>query len=88
MIITAILNVIFTFIQFILSPLLLLPDVTLDPNFSSSLTTAGTYYHSLNGILPIDTMLQILGVSIALESAYLFYKLLMWLLRKVPVPIS
>lgn len=84
MIITAILNLVFVFLGFVLSPLSLLGDVSLNSNFASSLATASGYYHSLNVILPMDTMLAILGVSLAFEGAYLIFKLVMWIIAKIP----
>lgn len=84
MIVTAILNLVFVFISAILSPLSLMGNASLDSNFSTALSTAGGYYHSLNGILPVDTMLQILGVSLAIEGAYLIFKVIMWIIAKVP----
>ena len=85
MIITAILNVVYVFLGFILSPLSLLADVSLNSNFASSLATASGYYHALSGILPMDTMLAILGVSLAFEGAYLVFKLIMWIIAKIPM---
>lgn len=79
------LNLLFVFLSFILTPLSNFSDVTLDPNFATAISNAGGYYHSLNGILPIDTMLQILGVFVVIESAYLIYKILMWIIRKIPM---
>jgi hypothetical protein len=84
MIITAILNLIFVFLGFILSPLSLLGNVSLNSSFASSLATASGYYHALNGILPMDTMLSILGVSLAFEGGYLVFKLIMWIIAKIP----
>jgi len=84
MITTALLDLIFAFILVVLSPLLGFADVVLNSNFASSIATAGGYYHSLNTLLPVDTMLEILAVSLAFEGAYLLYKLIMWGLSKVP----
>ena len=84
MIITAFLTIIYNFILLILSPLSLLGDVSLNPGFASALTTAGGYYNSLNSILPVDTMLAIFGVSLTIEGAYLVYKIIMWVLSKIP----
>lgn len=84
MILTLLLNLIFAIISFILTPLSLLADVTLPANFSTAITNASGYYNSLNGILPLDTMLQILGLSLAIEGAYLTYKLIMWVIQKIP----
>lgn len=85
MIITAILNVVYTFVNLVLYPLSLLPNVTLNSNFNSAITTASGYYHSLNVVLPVDTMITIFGVSLALEASYLTFKLIMWIIKKVPM---
>ena len=84
MIITAILNTVYVFLGFILSPLSLLADVSLNSNFASSLTTASGYFHAINAILPVDTMITILGVSLTIEGAYLVFKLIMWIIAKIP----
>lgn len=84
MIITAILNVVYTFITFVLSPLTLLGDVVLNSNFTSAINTASGYYHSLNVVLPVDTMITILGISVTIEISYLTFKLIMWIIKKVP----
>ena len=84
MILTGLLNLIFVILGLILSPLINVADVTLSSNFSSAITNASGYYHSLNSILPVDTMLQILGVSLVMEGAYLTYKLIMWVIQKIP----
>jgi hypothetical protein len=84
MIITALLNLLYTVISFILTPLSLLGNVSLPTNFSTAITNAGGYYNSLNAILPMDTMLAILALSLAIEGAYLIYKLIMWVIQKIP----
>ena len=85
MIITALLNTIFVFLNFLLTPLSSMADVVLNSSFASSLSTASGYYHSLNGILPVDTMIEILGVSLAFEGGYLIFKLIMWVIAKIPM---
>jgi hypothetical protein len=84
MIITAILNLLYTFISFVLLPLSLMSDVSLNSAIETSLATANGYYRSLDVILPMDTILQILGVVLTLEGAYLIYKVIMWVIKKVP----
>ena len=84
MIITALLNLVFSFLSVILSPLQNTADVVLDSNLTASLTTASGYLHSLNSFLPIDTMLEILGVLVAFEGGYLLFKLIMWVIKKIP----
>ena len=84
MIITGLLSVIYVFILGITFPLRILSDVSLPTEITTAITSASGYYHSLNAILPIDTMLQILGVSLTFEGLYLLYKLIMWVIKKIP----
>jgi len=84
MITTGILQIIYAFIFAITSPLRLLADVSLNSNFATSIQTASGYYHAVNGILPIDTMLTIFGISLVFEGLYLTYKLIMWVIKKIP----
>jgi hypothetical protein len=84
MIITGLLNLVYAFLGIILSPLLLLGDVVLPVNFSTAISNAGGYYNSLNTILPMDTMIQILAFFLAIEGAYLIYKVIMWIIQKIP----
>lgn len=85
MITTAILNLVFIFINALLSPLTFLGNVTLSTSFASSISTASGYLHALNAIIPVDTMLTILGVSLAFEGAYLIFKVIMWIIAKIPM---
>lgn len=84
MIITALLNLIFIVLSFILTPISLLGDVSLPANFTIAITNSAGYYNSLNTLLPMDTMIQILELSLAIEGAYLTYKLIMWVIQKIP----
>lgn len=84
MIITGLLDLIFFFLSIILLPLSALGDVTLPTSFATAITNASGYYNSLNTILPVDTMLSILGLSLAIEGAYITYKLIMWVIQKIP----
>lgn len=84
MIFTAFLKIIYVFILGITSPLRLLADVTLPSEISNAIINASGYYNSLNAILPMDTIIQILGISITFEGFYLIYKLIMWVIKKIP----
>ena len=84
MITSAILNMLYVFIYIITSPIRLFSDVTLNSNFTSSISTASGYLHSLNVLLPIDTVITILGVSLVFELVYLTFKAIMWVIKKVP----
>jgi len=84
MILTALINTIFGVIYLVTSPLRLLPNVTLSSGFSVAMQTVGGYLSSLNDILPVDTILTLLGVYLTIELAYLSYKLIMWLIKRFP----
>jgi hypothetical protein len=85
MITSIILNILFYLISFLLTPLRAFNDVVLSSNFSTSLATASGYYNSLNAILPMDTMIEILTLSLAIEGAYLLFKVIMWVIGKIPM---
>ena len=84
MITTVILNIIYFVVGVLISPITLLPDVSLSGSFGSAITSASGYLASFNGFIPIDTIIEIFGVSLLLEYYYLLYKIAMWVLRKVP----
>jgi hypothetical protein len=82
--ITGFLNIIYGIIYIITSPLRLLPDVVLNNGFSDAITNANGYISGLNAFVPIDTIITILGVFIAIEGAYMLFKLIMWVIKRLP----
>lgn len=84
MIVTAFIQTIYYLVYAICSPFLLLPNVTLPQAFADTITTASGYLSSLNSFLPIDTIITILKISIAIEVAYLTFKLIMWVIKRIP----
>lgn len=84
MIITAIINLIYAFVYLITSPMRLLPAVTLPSDFTTAITTAGGYAQGLNAILPINTIIFVFGIFALYEAGYFSWKLLNWVIRKIP----
>jgi hypothetical protein len=84
MITSFIITLLYYAINLLLSPISLLGDVVLNTNFTTTLTTAGGYLSSLNNFLPVDTMITILGISLTFELAYITYKVIMWVIKKIP----
>lgn len=84
MILDFILNVVYIVLRAISSPLLLLPDVSLDGSIMSSIITFSEMLAGLNGFLPITTLLIIFGLALAVESALFIYRIVMWIIRKIP----
>lgn len=84
MITTGILYIVFAFVWAITLPIRLFSDVSIASGFVSSIATAGQYLTSVQDYLPLDTILLVLGVRIAAEIAYMTYKGIMWLVRRIP----
>jgi len=84
MITSALLKLIYYVIFALTSPFRLLPDATLSSNLTGAITSASGYISSFTSFLPVGTMLQILGAMLAIEVAVLSYKLIMWVLTKIP----
>ena len=84
MIIDLFLIIIYYFVLVISSPLRLLPDVTADSSIVTSVTTAISNIASLNYILPLDTIMSVLASTLAIEAIIALYKLIMWVIRRLP----
>lgn len=84
MIVTGIIYLIYGLVFVITSPIRGLSDVTMSNSFATSITTANGYISSFNTIFPIDTLGTILTLFLSVEGAVLLYKLIMWLVRRVP----
>lgn len=65
-------------------PLRILSDVSLSSDFVSTISTANNYIVGLNFILPLPTLITIIGIFLGIEVFILLYKLINWLIRKIP----
>lgn len=65
-------------------PIRLFDDLALDSEFVSSISTASGYISAFNTFIPIGTLLTILGLFIAYELSYFTYKVVMWVIKKIP----
>jgi len=84
MITNFILSILYYSIVAITSPLRLLPDVSLSPEISNSIATAGAYMNSIDFIVPTTTIMTIFGLFLAVEFGILSFKGINWLIRKIP----
>ena len=84
MITTAILYLVIAFIWLVTLPLRLLPDVVLPSNIADSITMAGNYLHIINGVVPVPTLVIIIGAMAVIEAAIWIYKLIKWAYTKIP----
>jgi hypothetical protein len=78
------LNAVFLFIRVILSPLRLAPDVSLPSDVLNAVSTANEYISSLSLFIPVYTILTILFLVLSIEGFIFAYKILMWVIRRLP----
>lgn len=81
---SAILYLLYGTIYLFTAPLRLLPDVTAESNFVASVTTASGYITAFDSFIPVGTLLTILGLFVIYETSYFSYKLVMWVIKKIP----
>ena len=81
MLATFLLNLIYSVVSGFLN---LLPDVSLSDSVSSAVGTASGYLAGLNGIIPVGTLLIILGLFLTIEGIILTIKIVNWFIRKIP----
>ena len=84
MILTAVLTILYGAIRLILTPILILNDVVLDSNITTAFTKAGEYLANVNQVLPVSTILAVIGVFLGVEVFILLWKTINWLIRKIP----
>ena len=84
MITNALLSLLYAAIALLIAPLNLLPNATINPNVSSALAQVGDYFAIMNGIFPIGTLLAVLGAVLSVEVFILTYKVIMWVIKKIP----
>jgi hypothetical protein len=71
-------------IGFVISPLTLLADVTIPVPLLQAVANVKDSYSSFNPLFPVDTLLGILGIIVAIELAIFTYKAIYWLIKKIP----
>lgn len=86
MITDAILLILLAFIFLVTLPLRVLPDATLSPEVSTSLTTLSPYLGNIASVstLLVGTILGIIVLIVVFESLVLVYKGINWVIRKIP----
>jgi hypothetical protein len=84
MIFTGILKILYNAISFLIQPITNLSDASLSGSIGTSITTAGTYLKPFETFLPIGTMLIIFGIFLVFEFSYGVYKVIMWVIKKIP----
>jgi len=84
MITNGLLFLLYMIVLILTRPLLLFPDVSIESGFGSAIATATSYLANFNQILPLTTLFQIIGLIIIIEIAISGYKIVMWIIKKIP----
>lgn len=84
MITTAILYVIYAILWIPVQLIANLSDVSSITGIGSGVIMASNYLHGLNAFLPMTTLLSVLGIVITYETAYFTFKLIYWVIKRIP----
>jgi len=84
MITNAILYILYGFIYLITAPIRLFDDVSLPTDINSTISSVGTNLALLNQVIPVSTIITILGIMLVIESAIFIYKGIRWIYNKIP----
>lgn len=84
MITDAILLLVYYILLVITLPITLLPDVSVTSDVGNAITSAVQYIAPWNAFLPIGTIFAIFGAILTVELLVALYKLIMWMLRRIP----
>lgn len=84
MITSAIFYILYGSFSLLLYPIKILPDASLPAGLTNSISTASDYLAGINMLLPINTLLTIFGLFLAIELSIFIYKLIMWAIKKIP----
>jgi hypothetical protein len=76
--------IVISLVDLLLAPIRLLPDATLNPNITTALTQVGGYLSVMDAIFPVSTLLQVLGAVLVVEAAIFTYKVIYWIIKKIP----
>ena len=78
MIIYLLLLLIYGLSYVLISPVRLLADASVGANYLASIASAGQYLGMVEVIMPVEVILTIFGLFLAIESGIFVYKLVMW----------
>jgi hypothetical protein len=62
----------------------LFPSVSFSDSVSGSIATASTYISGLDIVLPVGTLVAVIGLVLGVETVILLIKIINWFIRKIP----
>jgi len=84
MIFNIIISGIFAVLYALTYPIRLLPNVSLPSDLTSAISSASGLLSSVNSFLPVDTLLSVLSAIIVVELVVISYRIIVWVLTKIP----
>lgn len=61
-----------------------LPPIQPTSDIAVAIAAMSGYISSISTIIPVTTLIVIIGIDIAIEGAILGYKVIMWIIKKIP----
>lgn len=77
-------SAIYIILRLFLSPILLLPSLSVESDSAQAVLTASSYINNINNFFPLNTFLIILFLILSIEAGIMTYKIINWLLKKIP----
>ena len=85
MIVDIFISIVFLFVYAITAVFRLSPDVSLPSGLTASIGNASGYASAIDDFFPVHELVAVLiGVFLVYEAAYFAYKLIMWVIKKIP----
>lgn len=84
MIIDAIVLIFYSLLYILTLPIASLADASLPAEIDNAISQATNYLSMANAILPVSTLITILGLILLIEAGIMTYKIIMWVIRKIP----
>ena len=84
MITNILLNLLYYAIILLTSPLRLLPDATIPAEITGAVNSAKGYLGAIDFIVPVNTLIAVIGAFFVVEFAIFSYKIIMWVIKKIP----
>lgn len=84
MIVTVFMYLVYGVVALLTAPLRFFSDVTADSSVVAAVATAKSYISIINPFFPVDTLLIILGLYLVFEGFVFLFKIIMWVMKKIP----
>jgi len=83
MITTGIIYVLYSFVWVLLQPIRLAPDVSLPADIAAAFAMVSQYLNRIDVVMPVSSLLAVVGAFLTIEAAIFAYKLIMWAKRLI-----